>query len=87
CFQIFGFREEEKKNWSAARDHCKTLEGNLASIPNKAVQAFLTVHLKSASGDTWIGLTDKNSEGRFLWTDGSGVYFTNWAKGSPQIFS
>ncbi|ETE60214.1 Macrophage mannose receptor 1, partial [Ophiophagus hannah] len=74
-----------KKNWSAARDHCRNLEGNLASIPNKAVQAFLTVNLKSAAGDTWIGFSDKNWDGRFLWTDGSGVYFTNWAKGSPRL--
>ncbi|ETE61035.1 Macrophage mannose receptor 1, partial [Ophiophagus hannah] len=86
CFQIFGFREEEKKNWSAARDHCRNLGGNLASIPNKAVQAFLTVQLKSASGNTWTGLTDTNLRGRFLWTDGSGVYFTNWAKGSPRSY-
>ncbi|KAM6451463.1 macrophage mannose receptor 1 [Liasis olivaceus] len=85
CFQIFGFREEERKNWSAARDYCQKLEGNLASIPNKAVQAFLTMHLKSAPADSWIGLNDKNWENRFLWTDGSGVYFTNWAKGSPHI--
>ncbi|KAM3823573.1 macrophage mannose receptor 1-like [Vipera latastei] len=87
CFQIFGFREEEKKNWSAARDHCRDLEGNLASIPNKAVQAFLTMQLKTATGDTWIGFNDKNWGGRFLWTDGSGVYFTNWAKGSPRSYN
>ncbi|XP_063158089.1 macrophage mannose receptor 1-like [Candoia aspera] len=83
CFQIS--KGEERKNWSAARDHCQKLQGNLASIPNKAVQAFLTVHLKSAAADPWIGLNDKNWESRFLWTDGSGVYFTNWAKGSPHI--
>ncbi|XP_026542175.1 macrophage mannose receptor 1-like [Notechis scutatus] len=86
CFQIFGFREEEKKNWSAARDHCRNLGGNLASIPNKAVQAFLTVQLKSVSGNIWTGLTDTNWWGRFVWTDGSGVYFTNWAKGSPRSY-
>ncbi|XP_032090962.1 macrophage mannose receptor 1-like [Thamnophis elegans] len=84
CFQVFGFVEEEKKNWSAARDHCRNLGGNLASIPSKAVQAFLTVQLKSASGNIWTGFTDKNWGGHFMWTDGSGVYFTNWAKGSPR---
>ncbi|KAK9396216.1 MRC1: Macrophage mannose receptor 1 [Crotalus adamanteus] len=49
CFQIFGFREEEKKNWSVARDHCKTLEGNLASIPNKAVQASHFINYGNSS--------------------------------------
>ncbi|XP_070582570.1 macrophage mannose receptor 1-like [Erythrolamprus reginae] len=81
CFQVFGFIEKEKKNWENARNHCRNLGGNLASIPNKAVQAFLTVQLKS--GNTWIGLNARNWEEKFLWTDGSGIYFTNWAKGSP----
>lgn len=33
--------------------------------------------------DVWIGLNDINWEMRFLWTDGKGVRFTNWAKGYP----
>uniref|UniRef100_G1KWP1 Mannose receptor C-type 1 n=1 Tax=Anolis carolinensis TaxID=28377 RepID=G1KWP1_ANOCA len=78
CFQIFGFHEEERKNWSAARTHCKSQGGNLASIPSKAVQAFLILLLKSISTEAWIGLNDINQEQSFLWTDGSGVYYTNW---------
>uniref|UniRef100_A0ABM5GNF2 Macrophage mannose receptor 1-like n=1 Tax=Pogona vitticeps TaxID=103695 RepID=A0ABM5GNF2_9SAUR len=83
CFQIFGFNEEERKNWTAARTDCKNQDGNLATIPNKAVQAFLTMHLKSVSADTWIGLNDIASERTFVWTDGSGVYYTNWGNGFP----
>lgn len=37
----------------------------------------------SSRDDVWIGLNDINSEMRFLWTDGKGVKFTNWAKGYP----
>ncbi|XP_015279236.1 PREDICTED: macrophage mannose receptor 1-like [Gekko japonicus] len=79
CFQIFGFYEEDRKNWSAARTACKTLGGNLATIPSKAVQAFLTMHFKNVPVDSWIGLHDIIEEGRFLWTDGSSVRYTNWA--------
>uniref|UniRef100_A0A8B9EC39 Macrophage mannose receptor 1 n=1 Tax=Anser cygnoides TaxID=8845 RepID=A0A8B9EC39_ANSCY len=46
--------------------------------------AFLTFHMKDFVTDTWIGLNDINHELRFLWTDGTGVYFTNWAKGFPS---
>lgn len=46
--------------------------------------AFLTFHMKDFATDTWIGLNDINHELRFLWTDGTGVYFTNWAKGFPS---
>lgn len=48
------------------------------------ILAFLTFHLKDFATDTWIGLNDINHEMRFLWTDGTGVYFTNWAKGFPS---
>nr|XP_034985129.1 macrophage mannose receptor 1-like isoform X2 [Zootoca vivipara] len=83
CFQLFGLHEEERKNWSAAQAACQDLGGNLASIPNKVVQAFLTLHLKSASTDPWIGLSNTFSQGAFVWKDKSDVYYTNWAKGFP----
>lgn len=82
CFRIFP--EEERKNWLDARAACRKLGGNLASISTKAIQAFLTTLLKSVSTDAWIGLNDINWSRRFLWTDGSGVYYTNWATGSPK---
>lgn len=34
--------------------------------------------------DVWIGFNDVNWEMRFLWTDGKGVSYTNWAKGQPS---
>ncbi|KAJ6666774.1 hypothetical protein lerEdw1_020498 [Lerista edwardsae] len=82
CFRIFP--EEEKKTWNDARAACRKLGGNLATVPNKASQAFLTTLLGSVSADAWIGLNDINWNRRFLWTDGSGVYYTNWATGSPK---
>lgn len=40
----------------------------------------------NAQNDMWIGLNDVNWEMRFLWTDGKGVRYTNWAKGYPVSF-
>ncbi|EMP36986.1 Macrophage mannose receptor 1, partial [Chelonia mydas] len=87
CFKIFGSSEKERLTWHAARTACINLEGNLASILSEEVQAFLITHFRDASTDTWIGLNDVNSEYTFLWTDGSGVYYTNWAKGFPHYRS
>nr|XP_056713078.1 macrophage mannose receptor 1-like [Euleptes europaea] len=84
CFQIFGFNEEERKNWSASRIACKNIGGNLATIPSKSVQAFLTMHLKNVPDDSWIGLYDIVEEGLFLWSDGSTVNYTNWVNGAPS---
>ncbi|XP_044280789.1 macrophage mannose receptor 1-like isoform X2 [Varanus komodoensis] len=84
CFQIFGFHEDEKKNWSDARTDCRNRGGNLVTISSKAVQAFLTMHLKNISANAWIGLNDINWDRHYLWTDGTGVYYTDWGKGFPD---
>lgn len=33
--------------------------------------------------DLWIGMNDVNWEMHFVWTDGKGISYTNWAKGHP----
>lgn len=38
-----------------------------------------------ADDDVWIGFNDVNWEMRFLWTDGKGVTYINWAKGHPSL--
>ncbi|CAM4522330.1 unnamed protein product [Caretta caretta] len=85
CYKVFGSRDEDRVMWVPARRTCVKFGGNLASIPNEQVQAFLTYHLKDAKTDAWIGLNDINSELHFVWADGSGVYYTNWIAGSPVV--
>uniref|UniRef100_A0A8C3MUP0 Uncharacterized protein n=1 Tax=Geospiza parvula TaxID=87175 RepID=A0A8C3MUP0_GEOPR len=82
CYKFFGSGYD---NWGRGRRVCMSLGGDLASIPNEQVQAFLTYHLKDASNDLWIGLNDLLSELNFVWSDGSAVSYTNWAKGSPKL--
>ncbi|OXB84688.1 UNVERIFIED_CONTAM: hypothetical protein H355_001165 [Colinus virginianus] len=84
CVVMYKNLEDERVTWHAARTACLNLGGNLATVPNEKVQAFLTFHMKDFPTDTWIGLNDINHELKFLWTDGTGVYFTNWAKGFPS---
>uniref|UniRef100_A0A8C5NNV4 MRC1 protein n=1 Tax=Junco hyemalis TaxID=40217 RepID=A0A8C5NNV4_JUNHY len=83
CYRFFGSGYDF---WSTGRRVCMSLGGDLARIPNEQVQAFLTYHLKDASNDLWIGLNDLLSELNFVWSDGSAVSYTNWAKGSPKLF-
>ncbi|XP_043921443.1 macrophage mannose receptor 1-like [Protopterus annectens] len=86
CYKIFGAKIEEQVSWHAARNECLHLGGNLASIKNEKQQTFLTLKLKDMKVNVWIGLNDINNEGQFLWTDGQGVYYTNWAKGFPTWY-
>lgn len=37
----------------------------------------------SYNDDLWIGMNDVNWEMHFVWTDGKGIVYTNWAKGHP----
>ncbi|NWR28870.1 MRC1 protein, partial [Tachuris rubrigastra] len=83
--QCYKFFDSSYKYWIAARTTCMNLEGDLASIHNEQVQAFLTYHLKDVSNDPWIGLNDLLSELNFVWADGSAVSYTNWAPDSPKL--
>uniref|UniRef100_A0A8C8BN78 Macrophage mannose receptor 1 n=1 Tax=Otus sunia TaxID=257818 RepID=A0A8C8BN78_9STRI len=87
CFKVFGLNENDTLTWHAARNNCINFGGNLATISKKETQAFLMSLLKNAVTDAWIGLNDINQEHTFLWTDGSPVYYTNWAKGSRSYYS
>ncbi|KAM9839148.1 macrophage mannose receptor 1 [Aulostomus maculatus] len=74
---------EEKKNWQDARTYCKNQGGNLVSITNVHEQAFVTTQILRFKNDLWIGMNDVNWEMHFVWTDGKGITYTNWAKGHP----
>uniref|UniRef100_A0A803XKF9 Macrophage mannose receptor 1 n=2 Tax=Meleagris gallopavo TaxID=9103 RepID=A0A803XKF9_MELGA len=87
CFKAFGLNENYTLTWHAARNNCITFGGNLATVSKKENQAFLMSLLKNTATDAWIGLNDINHEHTYLWTDGSPVYYTNWAKGSRSYYS
>ncbi|XP_053915272.1 macrophage mannose receptor 1 [Cuculus canorus] len=87
CFKVFGLNENYTLTWHAARNNCIDFGGNLATVSTKEMQAFLMSLLINAATDTWIGLNDINQEHKYLWTDGSPVYYTNWVKGSPSYYS
>ncbi|XP_072859192.2 macrophage mannose receptor 1 [Pogona vitticeps] len=86
CYKIFGYNVDDQKSWNDARTHCQAPEfrGNLATISNEKEQAFLTLHLKNFPAEAWIGLNDINHDQMYLWTDGSGFHYENWAAGYPS---
>uniref|UniRef100_A0A8C7Y9T5 Mannose receptor, C type 1a n=1 Tax=Oryzias sinensis TaxID=183150 RepID=A0A8C7Y9T5_9TELE len=80
CYKFF---LGNNKNWQDARVFCTNEGGNLVSIVNENEQAFLTTQMFHYNEDFWIGMNDVNWEMHFVWTDGKGVSYTNWAKGHP----
>ncbi|KAK9518661.1 hypothetical protein VZT92_022845, partial [Zoarces viviparus] len=64
--------------WVEAMRKCIDIGGQLASIPTRRVQAFLTTKMaESANTDLWIGLSAFKQDG-FYWTDGKARKYTNW---------
>ncbi|XP_072174350.1 macrophage mannose receptor 1-like [Diadema setosum] len=85
CYIIYG--EDGMKSWYDARTTCRSVEGrDLATIHSRELQAFLSSKMADITFNVYIGLSDTQSGGRYLWTDGSGVDFTNWARGEPNNY-
>ncbi|XP_042560648.1 CD209 antigen-like protein E [Clupea harengus] len=69
-----------RKTWSQSRDHCITLGGHLAIVNSQEEQYFLS---KRAIEDFyWMGLSDLETEGQWIWVDSTETGAVFWKKGS-----
>ncbi|XP_072046897.1 uncharacterized protein [Amphiura filiformis] len=76
-----------KVSWPEAEQICSDLDANLISIHSDVEQKFLEDLINSEVNKERgyaIGLTDRDQEGVFQWTDGSPVDYTNWYPGEPN---
>ncbi|WP_395742401.1 protein kinase domain-containing protein [Prosthecobacter sp.] len=75
----------EHLDWHAAKTKCAAQKGRLAEVRSKEENDFL---LKLAAGRAvdglWLGATDEAREGRWIWSDGSPVSYSNWDTGQPN---
>ncbi|HTU24922.1 MAG TPA: family 16 glycoside hydrolase [Pirellulales bacterium] len=65
--------------WHEARDRCVAMGGHLAIVTSAEENEFLTKMLAAVPTDAcWLGGTDENQEGRWLWGNGTPLKYTNW---------
>merc|ERR1719399_2425893 len=78
-----------RKTWGDARAACQAACGDLATISDAAENAEVQRIWQAAGsdrGEFWIGLTDVESEGTWVWVSGTAVSYTNWASGEPNNY-
>ncbi|KAL3067569.1 hypothetical protein OYC64_022096 [Pagothenia borchgrevinki] len=63
--------------WFQAEEHCTILGAHLASATNPRDYAFLQeITKRSSLSSAWLG--GFNLQGRWMWIDSQGFYYTNW---------
>jgi len=73
--------------WMWSEQVAVTLGGHLATIRNQSEQDFVYnnfSHFSATDRILWIGFNDVATEGRFAWSSGAAVTYTNWAPGEPN---
>ncbi len=69
------------RDWADAQARCEAVGMHLATIEDAAENNFI---LSMIEGDTYIGLSDTDTEGTFTWIDGSALTYTNWDTDQPN---
>ncbi len=71
----------DKADWPTAQSRCKQKGGQLACVHDKATSDFIISLTKLR---VWLGATDEQVDGKWIWSDGKEMTFTNWSKGQPD---
>jgi len=71
---------EDHVTWSEAEGRCQEEGGHLTSIVSEEENQFL----KKLGPNFWIGANDIDTEGDWVWNDGSALEFTHWDTEEPN---
>ncbi|XP_034533053.1 C-type mannose receptor 2-like [Notolabrus celidotus] len=75
------------QSWAWAEIRCQALGGNLASVHSHAEYLFIQRMIVRATREyplTWLGGSDAEQEGVWLWSDGSHFTYANWCQWEPN---
>ncbi|XP_035694040.1 CD209 antigen-like protein A [Branchiostoma floridae] len=76
----------DQKPYSEARAICHGEGGRLATVKDQETHDFLTNHVRATTrANTWIGLSDQEAEGLWVWDDGTSLVGDGiWATDEPN---
>ena len=91
CFFIYNWRFSKGplKTWTEAQRICSNNGGRLFEPRNLRQNTEVANVAKEISGGRWtswwLGVNDKNKEGRFVWSSTkTEINFSNWHSGEPN---
>ncbi|XP_062300963.1 ladderlectin-like isoform X1 [Scomber scombrus] len=83
CFRFIS----TPKRWTRAENYCQRLGGNLASVRSiwqyRRIQRMIWLAIHRYVG-IWIGGSDAQEEGTWLWSDGKQFVYRYWCSGQPN---
>jgi hypothetical protein len=79
------FTTSLRANFNSIDSDINTVGAHLASITSFGEDSFLN-HAIPDSVIAWIGMTDRDVEGKFRWTDGSDTNYHNWCNIEPDDY-
>ncbi|WP_373479670.1 C-type lectin domain-containing protein [Geminocystis sp.] len=72
-------------SWQEAKILAEKLGGYLVTINDSQENEWLVkTFIKQDTDFLWIGLTDFQEEGHFIWSNGQEVTYINWSEGEPN---
>ncbi|XP_054601562.1 galactose-specific lectin nattectin-like [Nothobranchius furzeri] len=83
CYQY----EDQEKTWADAEAFCNQEGGDLTSIQNTDQYNFIRDLIVKGAGfnqKSWVGGTNLDTGGEWVWADGTPFTFTNWGPGEPN---
>jgi len=90
CYRVVAARIA----WEGAESDCNVWGGHLVSIGDRAeddlvldlIDAGIPRPVPADAGayGSWIGLNDRETRGKFVWSNGDPLTFANWRSGSPE---
>lgn len=73
-------------SWEEAKEYCESQGGHLATITSKEEDEFVFSYLQDnfEYESAYLGLTDREEEGNWIWDNGEEVSYMNWHSGEPN---
>jgi hypothetical protein len=72
-------------SFQEADEYCRSIGGHLATIQSQEENDYIySLIISKGYESAYFGLTDKDIEGTWKWTNGESVNYTNWASNEPN---